>query len=161
MFCRFPENWRYLWCLKLCVVYYYCCYCLTFFLQMPTVVALSIHLKNTRDMSDRNIDMYTTLYTVQLSAVINRQGNFCHITMDFMTCALTFFWANCAMCMSLITNIVVLYEVPNFFWFALLYYLLYNIEVPAGGRGGSGGGHFTYLGYLYKVCLYSCWWDCE
>ena len=37
--------------------------------------------------------------------------------------------------MSLITNIVVLYEVPNFFWFALLYYLLYNIEVPAGGRG--------------------------
>ena len=40
------------------------------------------------------------------------------------------------MCMSLITNIVVLYEVPNFFWFALLYYLLYNIEVPAGGRGG-------------------------
>ena len=58
---------------------------------MPTVVALSIHLKNTRDMSDRNIDMYTALYTVQLSAVINREGNFCHITMDFMTCALTFF----------------------------------------------------------------------
>ena len=43
------------------------------------------------------------------------------------------------MCMSLITNIVVLYEVPNFFWFALLYYLLYNIEVPAGGRGRGGG----------------------
>ena len=42
------------------------------------------------------------------------------------------------MCMSLITNIVVLYEVPNFFWFALLYYLLYNIEVPAGGRGRGG-----------------------
>ena len=42
------------------------------------------------------------------------------------------------MCMSLITNIVVLYEVPNFFWFALLYYLLYNIEVPAGGRGEGG-----------------------
>ena len=96
---------------------------------MPTVVALSIHLKNTRDMSDRNIDMYTALYTVQLSAVINREGNFCHITMDFMTCALTFFWANCAMCMSLITNILVLYEVPNFLWFALLYNLLYNTVV--------------------------------
>ena len=36
------------------------------------------------------------------------------------------------MCMSLITNIVVLYEVPNFFWFALLYYLLYNIVVWGG-----------------------------
>ena len=34
--------------------------------------------------------------------------------------------------MSLITNIVVLYEVPNFFWFALLYYLLYNIVVWGG-----------------------------
>ena len=41
--------------------------------------------------------------------------------------------------MCLITNIVVLYEVPNFFWFALLYYLLHNIVV--------GGGRMVAVGH--------------
>ena len=45
------------------------------------------------------------------------------------------------MCMCLITNKVVLYEVPNFFWFALLYYLLYNIVVLGGGGDMVAEGH--------------------
>ena len=38
-------------------------------------------------MSDRNMDVYTALYTVQLSTVINREGNFCHVTENFITCS--------------------------------------------------------------------------
>ena len=47
------------------------------------------------------------LFEFQLSAVIYREGNFCHITGNFVTCSLIF-WANCAMFMCLITKLILI-----------------------------------------------------